>query len=597
MGRECHFRAAGLVKASFLMPRLKKRPQERSILLYMAAAFADKIEMQNLLFSELSLMFSKEVPLYDKSLLANKVCNQTVCSLLSKIHPGFNVSEAQLDKTSSERHGAIRIGKPAEYRWIARFFAAFAMEPHNYYDMTNVGAKSQPIVATAFRSSLNPEHRIFCSLLMTDYFDPATRKRVEALLSTREVFSDRAKELIAKHEMQGGLEWNDAKDLIREAVTRIFKWTGQAKDYQLYRDLCQAGFKIAADIACFEYHHLNHLTPNTFCMDLYTNAMKFCLGEIDPATHLARSEAALNRLQQFADEDYMKLHFKHLSTEAIDGFGQGKVPAATARELAERLTRRLQEEDLQLSKFKHAGFKDFTEGPPEDTPILLRQDAYKALTEPVTFHQPDGTIVTSSHTARFGEIEQRFYTTTPAGRELYDRCLAAAEAARAKNPGLVKQDYAGYQEEFAQHFAEFPKKLSELLAKKLVYGRYSVTADGLVAKSRKGIKTEDLDELIRLGYVHADGLRYEDFLPVSAAGIFASNLGQYGTKSSATEKPVYTREMLEEILGKKIVESDDIYRGLQEESIREVHAQLGLQKSGAPKSGKMQPAAAVGRLV
>ena len=57
------------------------------------------------------------------------------------------------------------------------------MEPHSYYDMTKVGAKSQPIVATAFRSRLNPEHRVFCSLLMTDYFDPVTRGRIEALSS------------------------------------------------------------------------------------------------------------------------------------------------------------------------------------------------------------------------------------------------------------------------------------------------------------------------------------------------------------------------------------------------------------------------------
>src|SRR5262250_3191763 len=121
-----------------------------------ATAFADKIEMQNLLFSELSAMFGKEVPLYDKSLLANKVCNEEVCSLLSSLHPGFSISPAQLDKTSGERHGAIRIGKPSEYRWIAGFFAAFGMEPHNFYDMTNVGSKSQPIIATAFRSSKNP---------------------------------------------------------------------------------------------------------------------------------------------------------------------------------------------------------------------------------------------------------------------------------------------------------------------------------------------------------------------------------------------------------------------------------------------------------
>ncbi len=356
----------------------------------MTAPFADKIAMQNTLFSELSLMFSNEVPLYDKSLLANKVCNQTVCSLLSKIHVGFSISEEQLDKTSGERHGAIRIGKPSEYRWVARFFSAFALEPHNFYDMTNVGSKSQPIVATAFRSSLNPEHRVFCSLLMADYFDAATRERIETLLASREVFSEKAKELILKHERQNGLDWNDARELIKEATTRIFKWSGKARDFQLYQDLCQVGFKIAADIACFEYHHLNHLTPNTFCMDLYTGAMKFCLGEIDAATHLARSQAALDRLQQFADKDYMKLHFKHLSNEVIDSYGQGTLPSGATRELAGQFTRRLQESDLQLSKLSHAGFKDFTEGPSEDTPILLRQDAYKALTEQVIFQQPDG---------------------------------------------------------------------------------------------------------------------------------------------------------------------------------------------------------------
>src|SRR5277367_5306476 len=151
----------------------------------MSNAFADKTEMQNRLFAELSDMFGREVPLYDKALLVNKACNQTVCSLLGQLHVGFSITEAQLDKTSGERHGAIRIGKPSEYRWVARFFAAFALEPHNFYDMANVGSKSQPIVATAFRSSLNPEHRIFCSLLMTDYFDAQTRQRIETLLASR----------------------------------------------------------------------------------------------------------------------------------------------------------------------------------------------------------------------------------------------------------------------------------------------------------------------------------------------------------------------------------------------------------------------------
>lgn len=540
----------------------------------MSTSFADKIQMQNRLFAELSRMFGQEVPLYDKSLLVNRETNKAVCALLSKLHVGFSLSEEQLDKTSGERHGAIRIGKPAEYRWIARFFAAFAMEPHNYYDMTNVGAKSQPIVATAFRSVLKPEHRVFTSLLMTDYFDATTQARIEALLATREVFSAQAKELVEKNERQGGLSWDDANALIAEGVNRIFKWTGQARDHQLYKDLCDAGFKIAADIACFESHHLNHLTPNTFCMDLYTAAMKFCMGELAETAFRARAEKTLQRLAQTADRDYLRLHFKHLTKPQIDAYQPGRVRPKEIAELVEKLTRRLSESDLALSQLKHAGFKDYTEGPSEDTPVLLRQDAYKALTEPVKFRNADGSVMDTVHTARFGEIEQRFYATTPQGRALYDRCLAEADAAKEKNPGLSKKDFAAYEEMVAKPFAPFPKKLPELLEQKLVFGRYAVTPWGLAEKNN--ITTTDINELVQLGYVDYEGLRYEDFLPVSAAGIFASNLNQYGTKSTAAQKPVYPQPMLEEILGKKIVDSNVTYAGLQAESLWQVYTQLEL---------------------
>jgi uncharacterized glyoxalase superfamily metalloenzyme YdcJ len=538
----------------------------------MSTSFADKIQMQNRLFAELSRMFGQEVPLYDKSLLVNRETNKTVCALLSKLHIGFSLSEEQLDKTSGERHGAIRIGTPAEYRWIARFFAAFAMEPHNYYDMTNVGAKSQPIVATAFRSVLKPEHRVFTSLLMTNYFDPATQARIEELLASREVFSAQAKELVAISEQQGGLSWDDANALIAEGVNRIFKWTGQARDHQLYKDLCDAGFKIAADIACFETHHLNHLTPNTFCMDLYTAAMKFCMGDLDEAAFRNRAGRTLQRLAQTADRDYLKLHFKHLTSAQIEAYQSGQFTANDSAALVEKLTRRLQESDLALSKLKHAGFKDYTEGPSEDTPVLLRQDAYKALTEPVKFRNADGSVVDTVHTARFGEIEQRFYATTPKGRALYDRCLAEADAAREKNPGLSKKNFAAYEDLVAKPFAPFPKKLPELLEQKLVFGRYAVTSKGLAEKT--SITTTNINELVQLGYVNYEGLRYEDFLPVSAAGIFASNLNQYGTKSTATQKPVYPQPMLEEILGKKIVDSNVTYAGLQAESLWQVYTQL-----------------------
>ena len=543
---------------------------------FMNASFANPIEMQHLLFAELSRMFGQEVPLYDKSLLVNRVCNQTVGTLLGKKYAGFHLSEEQLNRTSGERHGAIRVGKPSEYRWVAGFFAAFGLEPHNFYDMTNLGGKSQPVIATAFRSPLNPEHRVFTSLLMTDYFDPETRKRIEALLAPREIFSARAQELVLKNQRAGGLSRADATELIREGTTRIFKWTGQARDHRLYQELSQAGFKIAADVACFASHHLNHLTPNTFCMDLYTAAMKFCLGQLTAEIFVRRARAVLEFLSGFADRDWMKLHFKHLTCAEIESYSVEPVSDGTIAGLVSAITQRLRQPDLALGQLNHSGFKDFTEGPPADTPILLRQDSYKALTEPVKFCEADGTTVDTVHTARFGEIEQRFYATTPKGRALYDECLAIAEKMREAEPELIKRDYDGYQIAYAKSFAAFPKTLPALLEQELVYARYAATARGVAAAKARSITTTDLAELTRLGYLQAEGLRYEDFLPFSAAGIFASNLGQYGTKSTAAAKPVYRQEVLEDIMGRKIIDPNVAYHGRQAESVAKVYSELGL---------------------
>ena len=539
-----------------------------------AGPFADKTKMQHRLFAELSAMFGREVPLYDKSLLVNRVCNTAVCKLLSEKHLGFSISEEQLEKASGERHGAIRIGTPEEYRWVAGYFAAFNLEPHNFYDMTSLGAKSQPIIATAFRSPVGPEHRVFTSLLMIENLGPEIGARVEELLSRRQVISDRARELILKNEEQGGLTEEDAEELVREGTTRIFKWSGQANDFQLYKELCDAGYKIAADIACFQSHHLNHLTPNTLCMDLYTAAMKFALGELSREQFTGQAVRALEWLRDTADRDYLRLHFRHLDDEALSGFGDADVTDAHIQDYASKLADRLSEPDLDLARLNHSGFKDFTEGPAVDTPILLRQDSYKALTEPVTFHEVDGSTVDSVHTARFGEIEQRFYATTPVGRELYDRCLANADAARAENPGLAKSDYDAYLDLYAGAFAAFPKTLPELLRAGLVFGKFYATKLG---RSQAGaISTTDVFELIDQGFADYEGLRYEDFLPFSAAGIFASNLGQYGTKSAAAEKPAYTQQTLEGIMERRIIDPNVVYAGIQAESLVRLYEELGL---------------------
>jgi len=539
-------------------------------------AFVDPIEMQHRLFAELSRMFGAEVPLYDKSLLVNEACNRATCSMLGHLHRGFTITDEQLARDSAERHGAIRIGRPDEFRWITRFFACFGMEPHNVYDMTDVGAKSQPIIATAFRSMVGPEHRVFASLLQTGWFDEATRDRIDALLATRRVFSDRAMALVEKAEVQGGLDAEDAEALIAEGTTRIFKWTGRARDHRLYVELCEAGFKIAADIACFESHHLNHLTPNTFCMDLYTAAMKHALGEMDADEFRGRATRALRALAGRADRDWMVLHFKHLDPETIDGFEPGELPAGAIEALADGLVARFREPDLDLSGLDHDGFKDHTEGPSADTPVLLRQDAYRALTEPVTFVEADGTVVEAQHTARFGEIEQRFYATTPAGRELYDRCLAEAEAAKAAHPDLHRTDPEAFETVYAEPFAPFPKTLRELLAAGLVLGRPRPTAAGRAAAAEGAIDTTDLAELERRGLVRIDGLRYEDFLPVSAAGIFASNLGQYGTRPTAVQRSAWEQAEFRDLVGRPIVDAMVVARGQEAEATLATYEALGL---------------------
>lgn len=562
----------------------------------MARSFADRVDMQNRLFAELSAMFGKEVPLYDKALAVNFECNREVCDLLAARHPGFRVTDADIERTSGERHGAIRIGRPDEYRLVARFFACFAMEPHNFYDMTAIGAKSQPVIATAFRSTHRPEHRVFTSLLVTDYFDDATRTRIEATVARRQVFSKEAVALIEKSEREGGLSWDDADALIREATTRIFKWTGRARDHRLYDELCKGGFKIAADIACFERHHLNHLTPNTLCMDVYTAAMKFCMGESDRATFERRATRAFTQMLSMSGADWLMLHFKHLSHDDVRGFGDAPVADARLAQSVKALADRLSAPALNLAKLPHSGFKDFTEGPSADTPVLLRQDAYKALTEPVIFTESDGREVKAEHTARFGEIEQRFYATTPAGRALYDQCLAAFEEARAKDPSLAKRDEAAFLRLQTEAFAPFPKTLDALLARNLVYASYEPTKKGLDAKG--SITTTDMQELVRLGYAQRDGLRYEDFLPVSAAGIFASNLNQYGTASTAAKRPEYSKEQLEEIMGKRIIDTDAAYASVDARSRLETYDALGLlPKLTASERTRLERAAGVGPVV
>jgi len=116
--------------------------------------------------------------------------------------------------------------------------------------------------------------------------------------------------------------------------------------------------------------------------------------------------------------------------------------------------------------------KAVIEGPPRrDCPILLRQTSFKALDEPIAF--TDQARAQGSHSARFGEIEQRGAALTPKGRALYDRLLNAARDELKEFPNEANAER--YNALMAQHFNEFPDTYEGMRRQDLAYFRYFVT--------------------------------------------------------------------------------------------------------------------------
>ncbi|MCF4994819.1 DUF1338 family protein [Pseudomonas syringae] len=202
--------------------------------------------------------------------------------------------------------------------------------------------------------------------------------------------------------------------------------------------------------------------------------------------------------------------------------------------------------------------KAVIEGPPRrHCPILLRQTSFKALDEPVAF--TDQAQTQGSHSARFGEIEQRGAALTPKGRALYDRLLNAARDALGAFPN--EANAAQYNALMTQHFAEFPDSLDGMREQELAYFRYFVTEKGL---GTDGTANLTLEDLLREGCVNAEPLVYEDFLPVSAAGIFQSNLGDAAQVHYDEHS---NRHGFEQALGRSTIDELELYAQTQQRSI------------------------------
>ena len=452
--------------------------------------FVSPDRIRGLFAQAMSDMYRTEVPLYGDLIELVGDINRTALEADPALAARLE-RNGEIERLDLERHGAIRVGTPAELAMLRRVFAIMGMQPVGYYDLTVAGV---PVHSTAFRPldeaslAANP-FRIFTSLLRLELInDPALRAEAEAILARRDIFTAGARALVEQAERDGGLGEDDARRFVAE-VLETFRWHGDATvSLETYKAL-HGLHRLVADVVCFRGPHINHLTPRTLDID-----------------------------------------------------------AAQAGMLARGLQA-----------------KALIEGPPRRAvPILLRQTSFKALEEEVSYPDADGKLVPGSHTARFGEIEQRGLALTPAGRELYDRLLAEVRQAG----GAAGNTAADYPQRLAAAFAVFPDDEATLRREGLGYFRYRLTEAGAaVPASERAAMTPEA--MIEAGYAEADPIVYEDFLPVSAAGIFQSNLG--GGEQRAYDAHA-NQDAFEAALGATINDPFALYAQAQEASIASLRA-------------------------
>lgn len=201
--------------------------------------------------------------------------------------------------------------------------------------------------------------------------------------------------------------------------------------------------------------------------------------------------------------------------------------------------------------------KEIIEGPPKrNCPILLRQTSFKALKEPIVF--AEGAGESGSHTARFGEIEQRGIALTKKGRQLYDELLTKVRT----QAGTPEKDPAGYYQVLSDTFADFPDDYNALYEQDLAYFFYRVNKDD---ERLKTATQDDAKALVADGVLAIEPIVYEDFLPVSAAGIFQSNLGDDAKEDNTAD--LSDKQAFEAALGATVYDECALYQAMMDKSL------------------------------
>ncbi|MGX4695129.1 2-oxoadipate dioxygenase/decarboxylase [Streptomyces sp. JNUCC 63] len=213
---------------------------------------------------------------------------------------------------------------------------------------------------------------------------------------------------------------------------------------------------------------------------------------------------------------------------------------------------------------------DTIQGPPawQGPDVLLRQTSFRALAEPRALRTPDGTVISGALRVRFGEVEARGIALTREGRTLYDRLLALVDQQAAAHPEADRSELA--RTVWEQHM---PRTEQELLAQGQAYFTYQVAPD----RPRDGNRPPTgVVDLVKQGWVRAEPIVYEDFLPRSAAGIFQSNLSGEGSRNNDHEGTAYDAEWLSGAIGREVLDPFALYEQQQNRSIAQVTDKLQL---------------------
>jgi uncharacterized glyoxalase superfamily metalloenzyme YdcJ len=219
--------------------------------------------------ARLSELYGTEVPAYKTLVAVAQEVNRRVLERDGEAAERLGT----IERVTAERHGAIRVGSPAELAQVARVFGALGMYPTGFYDLRDAGPRPIPVVSTAFRPidreelAKNP-FRVFTSMLVPEdrrFFDADLQHRLEKFIGSRRLFSDELLDLADRAEAQGGLG-AEAAERFLDLATATFALSPHPVDRPWYSELERIS-SVAADIGGVATTHINHLTPRVLDID------------------------------------------------------------------------------------------------------------------------------------------------------------------------------------------------------------------------------------------------------------------------------------------------------------------------------------------